>query len=34
MMIAPALLEYWLRDYYFNCSFDISCSYYCRINVG
>ena len=26
MKIAPALLEYWLRDYYFNCSFDISCS--------
>jgi capreomycidine synthase len=26
MKIAPALLEYWLRDYYFNCDFDISCS--------
>lgn len=26
MKIAPALLEYWLRDYYFNCNFDISCS--------
>jgi capreomycidine synthase len=26
MKIAPALLEYWLRDYYFNCSIDISCS--------
>jgi capreomycidine synthase len=26
MKISPALLEYWLRDYYFNCSFDISCS--------
>jgi capreomycidine synthase len=26
MKIMPALLEYWLRDYYFNCSFDISCS--------
>jgi capreomycidine synthase len=26
MKIAPALLEYWLRNYYFNCSFDISCS--------
>jgi capreomycidine synthase len=26
MKIAPALLEHWLRDYYFNCSFDISCS--------
>jgi capreomycidine synthase len=26
MKIAPALLEYWLRDYYFNCSYDISCS--------
>jgi capreomycidine synthase len=26
MKIAPALLEHWLRDYYFDCSFDISCS--------
>jgi capreomycidine synthase len=26
MKIDPALLEYWLRDYYFSCSFDISCS--------
>src|SRR5215468_7190110 len=26
MKIVPALLEYWLRDYYFSCSFDISCS--------
>lgn len=26
MEIAPALLEDWLRDYYFNCEIDISCS--------
>ena len=26
MKIVPALLEHWLRDYYFSCSFDISCS--------
>lgn len=26
MRIVPALLEYWLRDYYFSCSVDISCS--------
>jgi len=26
MNIVPALLEYWLRDYYFDCNFDISCS--------
>jgi capreomycidine synthase len=26
MKMVPALLEYWLRDYYFSCSFDISCS--------
>jgi capreomycidine synthase len=26
MKVPPALLEYWLRDYYFNCTFDISCS--------
>lgn len=26
MVIVPALLEYWLREYYFTCNFDISCS--------
>lgn len=34
MKVAPALLEYWLRDYYFNCSFDISCSGVESLSLG